>query len=281
MATGASCPPPAALCVSRDSNGYRRLRASRDVRTGEALVTEEPLLYVPGDPSTVIMDAPGGDALLEAGRALGDIRPLGAYAAYAALSAERRRAVDVFRGEAGSAPFRAARGAVERMLAADPALAAAADWPEVLRLLAIMISNAVQLQDGGLALFEYIASGNHACEPNCEIVRPQVAGPVRSIATLRSLRAVAAGDELTYSYVPSLILLAPTKDRRDFLRIHRGFRCHCNWCQRAFARSRLRKRIWRGAKQRQHCSGFGVDVKYFEGRDELDIDIVKTGLPAT
>merc|ERR1712118_414723 len=111
---------------------------------------------------------------------------------------------DRFRAEESAAPIRLAKHAVNRLLSSDPALEAAADWSEVLRLYGVLVSNAVQLSDGSLALYEYIASGNHSCRANCDIVNAggltdSTGTAVQNVAILRANKPLLAGDELTYS----------------------------------------------------------------------------------
>lgn len=77
---------------------------------------------------------------------------------------------------------------------------------------------------------------NHSCMPNA------LRGPGAQDGTIevRALRPVAAGEELTISYVDEDVLLSPCEARRDRLESRWLFRCQCQRCSspdllRAFA----------------------------------------------
>lgn len=78
----------------------------------------------------------------------------------------------------------------------------------------------------GLGLFPLTSMMNHSCSPNCAqyfIIEP--GKPVRLI--MRAIRAIAEGEELTYSYVA---LYEPTNLRQTKLQAAYGFNCTCERC---------------------------------------------------
>lgn len=67
---------------------------------------------------------------------------------------------------------------------------------------------------------------NHSCVPNCAIARKN------EVLSLVSLRAIAAGEELCFSYMithPPFESLFPSV-RQQILRKTYGFRCRCDAC---------------------------------------------------
>lgn len=81
---------------------------------------------------------------------------------------------------------------------------------------------------------------NHSCEPNCVLsyvevdspsgIDPSSSGPMASV---RALRPIAPGEELTHSYVD---LLRDVTERRAHLEATYGFSCECPRCSREAAR---------------------------------------------
>ena len=80
-----------------------------------------------------------------------------------------------------------------------------------------------------LGLFPLVSMLNHSCQPNCTkyFESSPSMGPPRLV--IRTLRAVAAGEELLYSYVP---LYQSTASRRKALQHSYGFICSCERCLR-------------------------------------------------
>ncbi|CAM9266555.1 unnamed protein product [Ectocarpus sp. 13 AM-2016] len=70
---------------------------------------------------------------------------------------------------------------------------------------------------------------NHSCTANCTRVTLDGGGVERAFITLRP---VAAGEELTLSYLPSGIEVMGTVVRRRYLWLSRGFLCSCDRCSR-------------------------------------------------
>eukprot|EP00049_Salpingoeca_infusionum_P005855 m.97893 g.97893 ORF g.97893 m.97893 type:complete len:582 (+) comp13113_c1_seq2:2686-4431(+) len=73
-----------------------------------------------------------------------------------------------------------------------------------------------------IGIYPAIAMVNHSCSPNCAVVSTP-GGTV----TVRALRPIAAGDEVTVSYVD---LLQPRAQRRAELMQTKEFTCHCLRC---------------------------------------------------
>jgi len=110
---------------------------------------------------------------------------------------------------------------------------------DVWRFLRIMECNCLESRAGGgvsVELSDQLSRLNHSCSPN--ILR----GPGKLPWTLeaRALRPIAAGEELTVSYVDAESLWKPTSERRELLRKRWQFVCNCERCAapdrtRAFA----------------------------------------------
>lgn len=79
------------------------------------------------------------------------------------------------------------------------------------------------------SLYERGSRFNHSCAANCTRVTLDGAGVERAFVTLRP---VAAGEELTLSYLPSGIEVMGTVVRRRHLWLSRGFLCSCDRCSR-------------------------------------------------
>ncbi|CAN0506536.1 unnamed protein product, partial [Ectocarpus sp. 8 AP-2014] len=82
-------------------------------------------------------------------------------------------------------------------------------------------------QDG--SLYERGSRFNHSCTANCTRVTLDGGGVERAFMTLRP---VAAGEELTLTYLPSGIDVMGTVVRRRHLWLSRGFLCSCDRCSR-------------------------------------------------
>ncbi|CAE8644247.1 unnamed protein product [Polarella glacialis] len=72
------------------------------------------------------------------------------------------------------------------------------------------------------AVFANLARANHSCSPNCIVDGDQ--------GTLRTLRAVGEGEELTLSYLDDAALLRPKERRRSELAKRYEFSCCCARC---------------------------------------------------
>ncbi|CAN0520713.1 unnamed protein product, partial [Ectocarpus sp. 12 AP-2014] len=79
------------------------------------------------------------------------------------------------------------------------------------------------------SLYERGSRFNHSCTANCTRVTLDGGGVERAFMTLRP---VAAGEELTLSYLPSGIEVMGTVVRRRYLWLSRGFLCSCDRCSR-------------------------------------------------
>lgn len=77
------------------------------------------------------------------------------------------------------------------------------------------------------SLYERGSLLNHSCAANCTRVTLNGGGSERAFVTLRP---VAAGEELTLSYLPSGMEVMGTVVRRRHLWLSRGFLCHCDRC---------------------------------------------------
>ncbi|XP_063247027.1 histone-lysine N-methyltransferase SMYD3 isoform X2 [Prinia subflava] len=83
------------------------------------------------------------------------------------------------------------------------------------------ISNG-EMQDVAVGLYPSMSLLNHSCDPNCVIVFEGYQ------LLLHSVREIQIGEELTISYVESLM---PTRDRQKQLLRQYCFECDCLLCQ--------------------------------------------------
>ncbi|XP_032776086.1 histone-lysine N-methyltransferase SMYD3 isoform X5 [Strigops habroptila] len=83
------------------------------------------------------------------------------------------------------------------------------------------ISNG-EMQDVGVGLYPSMSLLNHSCAPNCVIVFEGYQ------LLLRSVREIQIGEELTISYIESLM---PTSERQKQLMRQYCFECDCVFCQ--------------------------------------------------
>ncbi|KFP39115.1 Histone-lysine N-methyltransferase SMYD3, partial [Chlamydotis macqueenii] len=83
------------------------------------------------------------------------------------------------------------------------------------------ISNG-EMQDVGVGLYPSMSLLNHSCDPNCVIVFEGYQ------LLLHSIREIQIGEELTISYIESLM---PTNERQKQLMRQYCFECDCLLCQ--------------------------------------------------
>jgi SET and MYND domain-containing protein len=86
---------------------------------------------------------------------------------------------------------------------------------------AIGITEPVELTDVGIALFDRLSLLNHSCDPNAVVLFDGAA------AILRALKPIAAGDELTISYIDRA---SDRYERRQQLLSQYFFTCSCSRC---------------------------------------------------
>ncbi|KAK2605767.1 hypothetical protein N8I77_008581 [Diaporthe amygdali] len=89
------------------------------------------------------------------------------------------------------------------------------------RLMAILRSNAYNLQDGRVAIYPKVALINHSCQPN--VLNADNDGTRVIVAT----RNIEKGEEILTTYIP---LLMDTESRNQRLHPY-GFRCDCQACR--------------------------------------------------
>ncbi|KYO23855.1 histone-lysine N-methyltransferase SMYD3 [Alligator mississippiensis] len=83
------------------------------------------------------------------------------------------------------------------------------------------ISNG-EMQDVGVGLYPSMSLLNHSCDPNCVIVFEGYQ------LLLHSVREIQIGEELTISYIESLM---PSNERQKQLKRQYCFECDCLQCQ--------------------------------------------------
>ncbi|KAG8156371.1 hypothetical protein KVR01_013712 [Diaporthe batatas] len=89
------------------------------------------------------------------------------------------------------------------------------------RLMAILRSNAYNLDDGRVAIYPKVALINHSCQPN--VLNADNSG-TRIIVAIRDIQE---GEEILTTYIP---LLTDTERRNQRLQPY-GFRCDCTACR--------------------------------------------------
>ncbi|KAK7697048.1 hypothetical protein SLS64_013958 [Diaporthe eres] len=89
------------------------------------------------------------------------------------------------------------------------------------RLMAILRSNAYNLDDGRVAIYPKVALINHSCQPN--VLNADKGGTRVIVAT----RDIQEGEEIFTTYIP---LLLDTESRNHRLHPY-GFRCDCAACR--------------------------------------------------
>ena len=70
------------------------------------------------------------------------------------------------------------------------------------------------LNSEGSALYELQSKINHSCEPNCEIIFKDNS----NVLTLRTLRSIAEGEEITISYLDECDLCRSRHSRQKLLK---------------------------------------------------------------
>lgn len=107
-------------------------------------------------------------------------------------------------------------------------------------LLAAQLQTQVAREDGGdgLVLLPQIRLANHACDANTELayapeLEPGCCACGLGHFVLRTVRTVAVGEELTWSYIGSSALMtaAERNERRALLQRRWDFMCECALCR--------------------------------------------------
>lgn len=91
-------------------------------------------------------------------------------------------------------------------------------------LLLRLYCNTHSLDDGSVGVYAQASAINHDCDPNCTFFTSSSSS---SSLTVRALRAIGPGEELTIGYVP---LRLPQRLRAAQLRRNYGFDCTCQRC---------------------------------------------------
>ena len=109
----------------------------------------------------------------------------------------------------------------------------------------------------GTALLSTICAANHSCRPNATVVwgAEEVGGAL--VAKLLATRHIAAGEELTFSYIDTE---APLAARRRMLRDY-GFECACEKCAEEAATLEADVRTVPGGLSREACARLVAHVE--------------------
>eukprot|EP00931_Biecheleriopsis_adriatica_P093817 TRINITY_DN67538_c0_g1_i1.p1 TRINITY_DN67538_c0_g1~~TRINITY_DN67538_c0_g1_i1.p1 ORF type:complete len:501 (+),score=131.08 TRINITY_DN67538_c0_g1_i1:25-1527(+) len=177
------------------------LRAARDVKVGEVVLQETPLLRVKGPKGALPADA------------------------LAAPSLSALRSAKLF------VPDEASSRVVKRLRAECRRPRPRAEPPsEEEQEAALLVRSVLHFNSFGAGpagrdqvVFPTLARANHSCAPNCLADG--------DLGTLRAMRPVAAGEELTVSYLDDAALLMAREARRKELQEHWEFHCACKRCE--------------------------------------------------
>ena len=177
-------------------------------------------------------------------------------------------------------PSAAAAAKARRRVVADPEEATRLLSPDAALLRRLTLAweyNGFPAEDdGALEIFDRASTAAHSCAPNCalEVVRglrrddgsvadTLVKGDrVRQAQVglrLRALRPIAAGEEITFCYLPDLDLSAEFRERRKQLAA-RGWKFVCH-CERCVAEARAFLDSSRGESSSEDDEGPGVVVE--------------------
>ncbi len=205
----------------------RCLVADCSIAASTELMREPPLMRLPTLPPAQ-RKAPGASLRLL----------FSAYSAFMQLPADAQaRVLDMW------APLDGARAASVRSAAVACGLAESADSPQCDRLVRVAMAmhfNAVDIKparadgaagagtDLGRALFATACRMSHACAPNCAWHADASGARV-----VRSLRAIASGEELTVDYHAEAEAGRPAPWRAEELRRKYEFDCACARCAAA------------------------------------------------
>ena len=104
--------------------------------------------------------------------------------------------------------------------------------------------------DGRKYIYLFASKLNHSCNPNCRW------NIVNGIITIRTIRPVFRGEELTHSYYPECLIINNVEQRRHIIEKNGRFLCNCDLCTKNIYRDLSLIRI--------SCDNCGSsDVKLF------------------
>jgi len=188
------------------------LFAHGDIDEGEVLLVEDPIARLEGE----AYDKQDTALLLEA---LGRLSARGELGSLVSSDAGR----SLWRGPPSDTRRQAYRQCIDET------------WPEGdersraerAEAMTIFSYNSYVSQDEGRlqVVFPTISKANHACNPNTAVVAPEGAS-----GQLVSHRRIAAGEEVTVSYLARADLLLPVSQRQSLLENGWEFRCGCLRC---------------------------------------------------
>ncbi|CAE8693581.1 unnamed protein product, partial [Polarella glacialis] len=104
---------------------------------------------------------------------------------------------------------------------------------ELLRLTVVFLLNSFGSSQDEIRLCRFCALFNHSCEP-CAMPEWESRGEQPRVVGMRLMRAVAAGEEITFTYVPlhQNPTAWPLSRRQAFLSKTFAFSCNCSRCLR-------------------------------------------------
>jgi len=100
-------------------------------------------------------------------------------------------------------------------------------------------TNCFDMDGKGAALYPTLARLNHSCSPNCRHSYSHDMHTNVHSQSITATRAVAAGEELTISYID--IRGRSTQDRRELLLQRYCFSCDCGLCTAVSSNATLRR----------------------------------------
>lgn len=203
-------PPEDGGTESQGQGHSVRLTATESFSYGQPIAREAPLLLVPADTKAFLMSM-GTEAMREVLRRLGDSSRLAVFLAFTLLPEEQRREL-LDLGTRDGCTVEEETAKVTNMFLTDfPQLASALDWELFARVVAIVTDRGDRLPGGERALYRLSGVVGHSESPNAVI---ELLG-ARGEKELRCLAysGIAAGEEITVSYIKEEELFLPRKDR--------------------------------------------------------------------
>lgn len=118
-------------------------------------------------------------------------------------------------------------------------------------LLVKILYNAFVLDNGKHALYFLAAKLNHSCYPNCTW------GSNGSSLTMKTIRPIKKGEELTHCYYPQCVIEKNKKKRNEIIKSSgRGnFTCECELCQ---GKAERHSDFWMQTEFKQSCGQCGL-----------------------
>mmetsp|Transcript_124447 Transcript_124447/g.229295 ORF Transcript_124447/g.229295 Transcript_124447/m.229295 type:complete len:441 (-) Transcript_124447:65-1387(-) len=187
-----------------------KLIAKQHFAYGEPIAREAPLLLVPADTMAFIMST-GTEAIREVLRRLGDTSRLAVFLAFLQLPEAQREELLGLGTRAGSKVEEETKKVIGMFLKDFPQLASALDWDQFARVVAIVTDRGDRLPGGERVLHRLSGVACHSDSPNT-VIELLGKGGEKELRCL-AYGGIAAGEEITASYIKEEQFFLPRKDR--------------------------------------------------------------------